>query len=489
MITNLNNLIKDIEVSNLPKTKIEISGITNDSRKVKPGSVFIAISGYQNDGKKFIDEAVNKGASVIIADQENQKIKIPVIEVKNIRKAMSKISANYYDNPSKKMCVIGITGTNGKTTSSFILNSIINSSNNKSALVGTLGVLNDEKIINTNLTTPDSIELQNILNKFVKDKIKFSILEVSSHALSLNRVDDIEFDMGVFTNISHDHLDFHGNMKNYINSKSKLFSKLKNNGFSIINKDDKEWKTIERCTNSKVITFSVNNSADIKFVDWEMSLDGIKGIVKTNNDIINVDSSLTGYFNLENILTAIACATSLNIPKKSIEKGIKKLVKIPGRAEKIKLNNGSMVIIDYAHTPDAYKKLFMSIKEMISNNSRLGVLFGCGGGRDVEKRSIMASYVEEFSDMIFVTPDNPRFESQSKINENIKSGFKKNNHIFFDDRKIGIHEAINWLKPNDILLIIGKGTENYQIVRNEKKYHSDLDSVNEFIFKGIKNEN
>ena len=239
MITNLNNLIKDIEVSNLPKTKIEISGITNDSRKVKPGSVFIAISGYQNDGKKFIDEAVNKGASVIIADQVNQKIKIPVIEVKNIRKAMSKISANYYDNPSKKMCVIGITGTNGKTTSSFILNSIINSSNNKSALVGTLGVLNDEKIINTNLTTPDSIELQNILNKFVKDKIEFSILEVSSHAFSLNRVDDIEFDMGVFANISHDHLDFHGNMNNYFKTKLKLFENLNEKSTAIINNDDK----------------------------------------------------------------------------------------------------------------------------------------------------------------------------------------------------------------------------------------------------------
>ena len=485
----LKNLIENIEISNLPKSQIKISDITNDSRKVKPGSAFIAISGYNKNGKNYINEAVDKGASVVITDHTDEKIKIPILKVKNIRKAMSKISANYYDNPSKKMYVIGITGTNGKTTTSFLLNSIINSSNKKSALIGTLGALNEKNLFNTNLTTPDSIELHNILNKFVNDKIEFTILEVSSHALSLNRVDDIDFDMSVFTNISHDHLDFHGNMKNYISSKSKLFSRLKNSGYSIINKDDKEWKTIQKSTNSKVITFSVDKKADIKFINWEMSLDGIKGIVKRKKDIINVDSSLTGYFNLENILTAIACATNLNIPKKCIEEGIKKLTKVPGRAEKIKLQNGSMIIIDYAHTPDAYKKLFSSIKEIVSNNSRLGVLFGCGGGRDVEKRSIMASCVEKYSDMIFVAPDNPRFESQIKINKDIKNGFNKNNHIFFENRKIAIRDSINWLKPNDVLLIVGKGVENYQIVGNEKKYHSDLDSVYEFINESIKNEN
>ena len=315
-MNSLEFLLKNIAVSNFPKKKIEIKDVTNDSRKVKQGSVFIAINGYQDDGKKYIKDAVNKGASIIISEKSinKTKINIPVIEVNDIRKSMSKISSNYYNNPSKKLTVIGITGTNGKTTTSFILNSILKFSEQKTGLIGTLGAISDKINLKTNLTTPDSLELHNILSKFVKNNIEFSIIEVSSHALSLDRVDDIDFDMAVFTNISHDHLDFHKSMKNYISVKSKLFSKLKKNGYSIINKDDKNWKTINDCTDSKVRTFSVDKkSADIRFIDWGMSIDGIMGKVKTKNEIINVNSSLIGYFNLENILCAIACAVELNI--------------------------------------------------------------------------------------------------------------------------------------------------------------------------------
>ena len=491
-MNSLEFLLKNIAVSNFPKKKIEIKDVTNDSRKVKQGSVFIAINGYQDDGKKYIKDAVNKGASIIISEKSinKTKINIPVIEVNDIRKSMSKISSNYYNNPSKKLTVIGITGTNGKTTTSFILNSILKFSEQKTGLIGTLGAISDKINLKTNLTTPDSLELHNILSKFVKNNIEFSIIEVSSHALSLDRVDDIDFDMAVFTNISHDHLDFHKSMKNYISVKSKLFSKLKKNGYSIINKDDKNWKTINDCTDSKVRTFSVDKkSADIRFIDWGMSIDGIMGKVKTKNEIINVNSSLIGYFNLENILCAIACAVELNISKNSIEQGIKMLEKIPGRLEKIKLQNNSMVIIDYAHSPDAYKKLFSSIIKLIPTKSRLGILFGCGGGRDVDKRSIMASYVEFYADMIFIAPDNPREESQDEINNDIKKGLKKKNHIFFEDRKLAINDGINWLHPNDVLLIIGKGAENYQIIGNEKIYHSDLENVNNFIDGKYKNEN
>jgi len=491
-MNSLKFLLKDIEVSNFPENKMEINGVTNDSRKVKQGSVFIAINGFQDDGKKYIKDAISKGASIIISEKsiKKTKVNIPVIEVNDIRKSMSKISSNYYNNPSKKLTVIGITGTNGKTTTSFILNSIIKSSKQKSGVIGTLGAISDKINLKTNLTTPDSLELHNILSKFVKNDIEFSIIEVSSHALSLDRVNDVDFDMAVFTNISHEHLDFHTSMENYISVKSKLFSKLKKNGFSIINKDDKKWKIINDCTDSKVRTFSVDKeSADIRFIDWGISIDGIIGKVKTKNEIINVDSPLIGYFNLENILCAIACAVELNISKNSIEEGIKKLEKIPGRLEKIKLKNNSIVIIDYAHSPDAYKKLFSSLIKLIPKKSRIGILFGCGGGRDIDKRSIMASYVELYADMIFVAPDNPREESQKKINNDIKKGLKKKNHIFFEDRKLAIYDGVNWLNPNDVLLIIGKGAEKYQIIGNEKIYHSDLETVNNFIDGKYKYEN
>tara|TARA_B100000700_G_C15062948_1_gene867188 strand:- start:1659 stop:3137 length:1479 start_codon:yes stop_codon:yes gene_type:complete len=480
-------LLKGIDIVKGSSINIPVNTVTADSRHVMPGSMFVALEGTSDNGLNYVQDAVNQGAAVILsnggakADDVLTGLKTPTVRVNNIRNALSGIAANLHGKPSEKLAVIGITGTNGKTTTGYLLDSIMKSANKNSGLIGTLGVLGPGLEAHTELTTPDSLELQRTLALFLDGGLTHAVIEVSSHALELERVAHVDFDLAIFTNFSQDHIDFHGNMDSYFAAKTKLFSNLSSNKYAILNANDPKSAEIKNLTKAKILKYGINVDADVQFKNWGMSIDGIVGTVDLMGEKLNISSKLIGLYNLQNILAAITAAKAIEIPSKNIQKGINSLNCIPGRVEQINSPNGATIIVDYAHTPDAFIKLFSSLSELLPHGGRLGVVFGCGGNRDKEKRPLMAIAAETFANQIFLTPDNPRNEKIDNINSEIIKGFKKRNFSIYNDRADGIRSAIEWTKSGDILAILGKGRENFQITGPKKKHHSDIETVNNFI--------
>ena len=495
LMVTVRTLLEGVDVVQPSPVEIPINSVTADSRRVWPGSAFVAVEGYCEDGLDYVQDAIDHGAALIISnggakvDDILDNLKTPSVRVKNIRKALSGIAANLHGHPSEKLTAVGITGTNGKTTTGYIIDSILKASDIKCGMVGTLGVTAPGIEAHTGLTTPDSLELQRTLALFVDGGLTHSVIEVSSHALELDRVADVAFDMAVFTNFSQDHLDFHKSMDNYFQAKSKLFAMLSSDKCAVLNSDDPKSEELKKVTNTRVVTYAVEADADVKFSDWGMSIDGIRGTVEAGGETIHISSSLIGSYNLHNILAAVAAATVLEIPVDSIESGIQSLEVVPGRIERMMSHNGATVIVDYAHTPDAYNKLFSSLKTLLPRRSRLGVIFGCGGDRDQKKRPLMAAAAEAYADKIYVAPDNPRTESIDTINKDIAKGFKKESHSFHIDRVEAIREAVAWLEPGDILAIVGKGREDYQITGVERIHHSDVKTVKKTVKELAGDEN
>ncbi len=466
---NLKELVKDIvqDYDSIPK--IEINDICTHSEEVTNGSLFVAMYGKNFDGHDFIQKAIEKGASAIISNGRDIGIlPIPNIKVANPRLAASKIAAEYYGNPSKKLKVIGITGTNGKTTTASIVYNILKSGGIKCAQLGTLGVIADGFISEKTLTTPDPIKLHKIFSDFLKKEFSHIIMEVSSHALDQMRVSDIEFDVASFTNLSPEHLDYHLTIEDYFHAKSKLFHGLSITSTSIINFDDKMGKLIAKESKAPVISVSKTGDSDIYFSDLEYNIDGIKGTILAGDKIIEVDSALIGEFNVENILCAVGIANSIGMSEEVISLGIKNSSVIPGRMEVFYKDN-------------AYEKVLKTISKMKSRESLLNVLFGCGGDRDPLKRPEMGRIVEKYADKLWITPDNPRSELIESINNEIISGLSLQNHMDFDDRGVALSKAINDLGAKDILLVLGKGRENYQEISGEKMKYSDIAIIEKII--------
>ena len=480
-MVRLNELLNGVDVLSRKPYDVPVQAICIDSRHVWPGAIFVAIPGFKQNGAEFISDAVNKGAAVIISNgigkRDEPSIKTPFVRVWNPRKAVSRMAANLFQHPSKQLTVIGITGTNGKTTTALLLYSILKTYGINTGVIGTLGAMAQGMEANTSLTTPDSIELQRLLRLFVESGVTHVIMEVSSHALELNRVADVDFDIAIFTNLSQDHLDFHKSMDNYFRAKAKLFSLLHSDGVAILNFDDDRYDSLKPIISAKTFSYSTKGGADFGYQKWGMSISGITGIISLGKETVQINSPLIGIHNLENILSTVSAARAMGIPIDAIENGIARCDTVPGRVEKFKTNNGATVIIDYAHTPDAYEKLFSSLRSLLLKNRRLYVIFGCGGERDRDKRPLMAKVAETFADKIYVTPDNPRTESVDEINNDIVKGFSKNIHTIYSNRKEAIHDAMSKLEPNDILVVVGKGRVNYQIIGTEKIPHSDIDTV------------
>ena len=457
----------------------KVSGITSNSKEVQPNFVFVAIQGVNVDGNQFIEEALSKEAVCVISDSNDIEETDRIIKVKNARKALTCLASNYYGNPEKHIKTIGITGTNGKTSTTLILKDILEADGKKVIQVGTLGVIPDITNLNLSLTTPDSISLFQILHHAVKEEFDYAVLEVSSHALSQNRVDSIAFDAVGFTNLSLDHLDYHKSLENYFNDKKKLFNLIKDGNNPLVLSDSSYGEDIcKDYPNSKKISLK-NDQADYFCTAFSINQDGITGTMVSDSCSLEINSELKGRYNLENIILASSIALELGVQPSIVEKGINNCNYISGRHENISKPGFPDIIVDYGHTPDAYVNILSSLKE-IYPNKKIKVLFGAGGNRDQSKRTEMAKAVEQFATECYVVPDNPRFENINDINNDVVKGFSKDIYTVFDDREKGLLIALEHLDTDDILVIFGKGNEEFQEINGKKLHYSDRKIIDSF---------
>ena len=477
----LNKLVTGLVYQNGDVPPTPINGIVTHADRVKSGNLYIAIHGTQADGHDFVPQALDNGAAAVISNgRDLGDLPVPQIKVGNPRKAASIVSAEFFGHPSKSLHVTGITGTNGKTTVATLLNSILTHANYKTAQLGTLGVLAEGFARDKTLTTPDPISLHRLLADLKANGFTHIVMEVSSHALDQHRVSDVKFNTAVHTNLTPEHLDYHETMEDYFHAKARLFKSLPITGTSIINMDDESGGRLQKESTAPVITTALQNGTDVSFKEIENDLDGIRGIVKAGDLRVPIASSLIGTFNAENILSAIAAAITMGIPEESISNGINSCTAIEGRMERFTLTSGGTVIMDYAHTPDAYEKVLATIKSSAKDGDRLTLIFGCGGDRDQQKRPLMAAAAETYADRCFVTPDNPRNENLGSINADILKGFSFNCYTVFDDRETALRTALSEASESDVVIVLGKGRENYQEIENEKIPYSDFEIIQEF---------
>lgn len=443
----------------------EISGLEHDSRKVQLNELFIAKKGFNKDGHKYIKEAVENGANSVLLDEKVETIPgITYILVKDTYDALSFISSRYFDYPSRKMSMIGITGTNGKTSTSYLIQSILNANNIKTGVIGTLGVKIDESLDKLDNTTPEPISLHYNLHKMVDSEIKACVMEVSSHALELKRADYIDFDIGVFTNLTKDHLDYHISMDNYFNSKLKLF--YKTTKFNIINIDDKYGRKIIENVGHRVglLTYGIEHKADIYATDIKYSIDKVSFTLNYLGNNLKIILNMPGTFSIYNALGAASTAIALGIDLKTIKRGLELIEGIKGRFEIVPTNRDFSVIIDFAHTADGLEKVLKVIRQF--SEGKVIVVFGAGGNRDKSKRPEMGMAVGLNCDYAIVTSDNPRNENPSAIIQDIVEGIKNTNieYKVIVDRKEAIEYSLDIAKPKDIILLAGKGHETYTII-------------------------
>ena len=472
----LSSILKGIDYKGYVDDRI-VTGIFYDSRKIKKDSLFIAIKGFNVDGHNYIDKAIELGANSILVDKNiDNKYKIPLLMVDNTRKAMSRIASNFFNDCSKNIKITGITGTNGKTSVTHLVNHILQFNNHITSSLGTLGFHSPNGNVNTGFTTPESLELQHIFKTLYTGGITHLNMEVSSHAIALNRIDDVDIDIAVFTNLSSEHFDFHGNLDNYFNTKLKLFSRLSSKKIAIINNDDPYANKIINQTKAKVLTYGFNNKSDIFPERIKLSLTHSEFHVIYKKKCLKIRTKLIGDFNISNILASILVCLSQGININNIVKAINNFDIVPGRVESYKKKNGGIIIIDYAHTPDAFEKILSLVKK-IKPEYKVTTLFGCGGNRDPYKRPLMGLVSEKFSDKIILTNDNPRNENPNKIINQIISGFELEKYQVICDRKEAVTQAVKFLKKNQVLLILGKGIEQHQIMNDKKIYHSDIKIV------------
>lgn len=475
-------LISGLDIESVSgHTDIDVTGIAYDSRTVKEGNVFVAIEGYKVDGHNYINEAIVNGAKAIIVQRDvfiNSELTI--IKVRDSRKALAKISSEFYNNPSKKFYLIGITGTNGKTSTSYIIESIFSSSGKKIGVVGTIGCQVNGKYIKTKNTTPESLELQQLFNEIIKSNVENCVMEVSSHSLELSRIDYSDFDVGIFTNITKDHLDYHKTFENYFNAKKKLFYMTKK--YNIINIDDEYGKLLVNelsKVNTPLLTYGIENQADVYATDLRFKATGVSFKLHLLNNTTDISMKIPGVFTVYNSLAAATCAHVHGIDISHIKEGLEKVEGVKGRFELVPTNQDFTVIIDFAHTADALEKVLSAIEQFAEG--RKIIVFGAGGDRDRTKRAPMGEVAGRYCDLCIVTSDNPRTEEPQKIIDDIIEGVKKvnGNYISIVDRKEAIEYSIKNSMPKDIILLAGKGHETYTIIGDKVLTFDEREIVKE----------
>ncbi len=491
----LSQILEGVESINASEiSPREISDISYDSRKVVANSLFVAIRGFQSDGHQFIQQAVEKGAIAVIAEEEvKTSPPVPLFVVRDSRLTLAKISANFFHHPTQNLRVIGITGTNGKTTISYLAEAILQQAGYSPAVLGTINYRHQNKIYSSSHTTPESYEIQQFAECVQKNGAESLVMEVSSHALDLKRVDFIEYDVCLFTNLTPEHLDYHKTIENYFQAKKRLFEELleksgKKNRAAILNLDDPfAAKLVSIISQARTITFSLSEDkgATIYPLSTDFSLDGIRAEIQTPWGKMKIKTSLLGKFNLSNILGAIGIGGSLGISLSKIEEALSNFTSVPGRLERVLNDKNIFCFVDYAHTPDALKNVIRSLREISSE--KILVLFGCGGDRDSLKRPLMGEEVASLADWGVVTSDNPRTEDPNKIIEQILPGLEKKgwmkekNFIVEPDRKEAIRKIVQSAQSGNVILIAGKGHEDYQILGKQKIHFDDREIAGEFL--------
>ena len=478
----LREILYKVEINSVVgNTSLSINKIEFDSRLISDGDMYIAITGVNVDGHSFISQAIQNGANCIVCEK-TPDIKadgIVYVNVKSSRKALAIISSNYFDNPSSKLNLIGVTGTNGKTTIATLLFDLYTELEIKSGLISTVKISYDNKNFQANQTTPDSLSINRFLSEMVNSNVRYCFMEVSSHGIDQNRTDGLVFKGGIFTNLTHDHLDYHESFENYRDTKKQFFDSLSNNSFALTNNDDKNGMVMLQNTIADKYTYSLNSVSDFKAKILESSFDGM--LLKINST--EFWSKLVGKFNAYNILSVYSAASILGLPKNELLKAMSSLDAVAGRFQFYKKNKIT-AIVDYAHTPDALENILKSINEIKTSENNLITVVGCGGNRDKSKRPLMGDIASNLSSKVIFTSDNPRFEDPEIIIEEMISGVRSTNSnktISISNRKEAIKAACQFARTNDIILVAGKGHESYQEVKGVRSDFDDFEIVKELL--------
>ena len=463
-------LIKKIDCKVVGDADVEIMGLFHNDKDVCSGGLFFCIDGIKNSGSFYAESAVDHGAVAIVCSKCVSGLSVTQIIVSDVRKAMSLIAAEYYGNPAKRLKMIGVTGTNGKTTTSYIVASLINQAGSPCAIIGTNGIIFGEHIIETGMTTPDPIELHSFLAKLVKAGIEYVCMEVSAHATYLSKVEGIYFDAVIWTNLSEDHLDFFETMDKYFEAKKKVFSPEQCK-LAIINVDDEYGERLFDSINTPKVTYSICKQAD--FMATEIRIEKTIQKFCFNNKII--ESNFLGKFNASNLMGAIACFLSLGFCDMGLEKYTKKIPSVPGRFNVIEKFE-RLFVVDYAHTPDGLSNVLRLCHD-VANGGRTICVFGCGGNRETQKRSKMGEIATKYADFSIITSDNPRFEKRENIARDIENGVVNSYYKIILDRAEAIKFAFDFSSPGDLILVAGKGAENYIDENGSKTYYNDFDEI------------
>ncbi|MDP3786283.1 MAG: UDP-N-acetylmuramoyl-L-alanyl-D-glutamate--2,6-diaminopimelate ligase [Candidatus Omnitrophota bacterium] len=444
---------------------IEIKGIACDSKAVNKDYLFIAVAGTKTDGHKFANEALERGAVAVVIERE-----IPLddgiakIYVKDSRAALARIANEFYGRPAEKLRCVGITGTNGKTTISYLMDSIVSAAGHKAGLIGTINYRIGERIIPAVNTTPGPVELYNFMSKMLQNSIDHLVMEVSSHSLDQRRVEGIGFAAAIFTNLTGDHLDYHKTMEGYFEAKAKLFEGLDSGSYGIINIDDEWGRKLLRRSKGRVMTYGTKQGADFLAGGIELSLNGTGFIIDTPDGRVKIDTKLIGLHNVYNITASVAAGAALGFSPEAVKRGIENVRAVPGRLEEIDCGQPFKVFVDYAHTDDALCNVLSALRPLISE--RIIVVFGCGGDRDKTKRPRMGKVAGKLADLVIVTSDNPRGEDPKTITDEIVAGIGSANYRVIVDRMQAIGQALSAARDGDCVLIAGKGHETYQVLKN-----------------------
>jgi UDP-N-acetylmuramoyl-L-alanyl-D-glutamate--2,6-diaminopimelate ligase len=475
--------------------RVEITGITYDSRAVKAGFLFVAIKGEKADGHDYIEAAVGKGAAAVVCEKDHSRAveligkypDVAWIRADDCRDAMAELSHAFFSRPSEHLCVIGITGTNGKTSTSYLIKSILEGWSRGTGLIGTISYMIKEKTFDAPHTTPEASDFQQLLADMVSEKCDYVVTEVSSHALAQKRADHTRFMVAIFTNLTGDHLDYHGTMESYFESKARLFTELlADNGTAVINVDDPYGRRLSDMLSKKrpqlkQITFSLTDrKASISVEDIKLTFKGTMFKIRTKSGMAGFDiiSPLVGETAVYNVLSAVCAAIALDVPPAAIKEGVAAMPLVRGRFERVDCGQPFLAIVDYAHTHDALERLIKTARRLLDSSTgkssadapkgKIITVFGCGGNRDKVKRPKMGKIAADLSDFVIITSDNPRMEEPDIIIRDIEAGIEKDNYIIIQDRQVAIRMAILLASPGDIVLVAGKGHEDYQEIKGKR---------------------